>query len=72
MVLVNEKSTAFGGQLSFSMYVFPISGNTGPRRCLIMSENKRSFGGRGYYIGLVLCAAAVGILSYVYTSAGEV
>ncbi len=36
-----------------------------------MSENKRSFGGRGYYIGLVLCAAAVGILSYVYSTTGE-
>ena len=36
-----------------------------------MSENKRSFGGRGYYIGLVLCAAAVGILSYVYSATGE-
>ena len=36
-----------------------------------MSENKRSFGGRGYYIGLVLCAAAVGILSYVYLATGE-
>ncbi|MBQ7229669.1 MAG: M23 family metallopeptidase [Oscillospiraceae bacterium] len=36
-----------------------------------MSENKRSFGGRGYYIGLVLCAAAVGVLSYVYSTTGE-
>ena len=33
-----------------------------------MSENKRgrSFGGKGYYIALVLCAAAIGIISYVY------
>ena len=36
-----------------------------------MRENKRPFSGRGYYIGLVLCAAAVGILSYVYSSTGE-
>ena len=35
-----------------------------------MSENKRgrSFGGKGYYIALVLCAAAIGITSYVYQS----
>ncbi len=35
-----------------------------------MSENKhgRSFGGKGYYIALVLCAAAIGITSYVYRS----
>lgn len=33
-----------------------------------MSENKhsRAFGGRGYYIALILCAAAIGIASYVY------
>lgn len=33
-----------------------------------MSENKRSgrSGGRGYYIALILCAAAIGITSYVY------
>ncbi len=32
-----------------------------------MSDNKRSgFGGKGYYIALVLCAAAIGITSYVY------
>ena len=36
-----------------------------------MSENKRSFGGRGYYIGLVLCAAAIGITSYVYYAGQE-
>ena len=36
-----------------------------------MRENKRPFNGRGYYIGLVLCAAAVGILSYVYSSSGK-
>ena len=32
-----------------------------------MSNNKPSrFGGKGYYIALVLCAAAIGITSYVY------
>lgn len=34
-----------------------------------MSDKKhigRSFGGKGYYIALVLCAAAIGITSYVY------
>ena len=34
-----------------------------------MSDNKRnrhSFGGKGYYIALILCAAAIGITSYVY------
>ena len=34
-----------------------------------MSDNKRSgrgFAGRGYYIALILCAAAIGITSYVY------
>ena len=35
-----------------------------------MSENKhgRSFGGRGYYIALILCAAAIGITGYVYNA----
>ena len=32
-----------------------------------MSDNKRSRGGKGYYIALILCAAAIGITSYVYT-----
>lgn len=34
-----------------------------------MSENKRTnrgFAGKGYYIALILCAAAIGITSYVY------
>lgn len=34
-----------------------------------MSDNKhtgRSFGGKGYYIALVLCAAAIGISGYLY------
>ena len=34
-----------------------------------MSENKRTNGsinGRGYYIALVLCAAAIGITGYLY------
>ena len=32
-----------------------------------MSENKRSRrGGQGYYIALILCAAAIGITGYVY------
>ena len=38
-----------------------------------MSDNKhgRSFGGKGYYIALALCAAAIGITSYVYRNGGE-
>ncbi len=32
-----------------------------------MSDNKRSRGSKGYYIALILCAAAIGITSYVYT-----
>ena len=38
-----------------------------------MSDNKRSrgFGGKGYYIALVLCAAAIGITSYVYNQGRE-
>ena len=38
-----------------------------------MSDNKhgRYFGGRGYYIALVLCAAAIGIMSYVYYAGQE-
>ena len=38
-----------------------------------MSENKhgRSIGGKGSYIALVLCAAAIGITSYVYQSGRE-
>ena len=38
-----------------------------------MSENKhgRSVGGRGYYIALILCAAAIGITSYVYNAGRE-
>ena len=38
-----------------------------------MSDNKhgRSFGGKGYSIALVLCAAAIGITSYVYSSGRE-
>ena len=34
-----------------------------------MSDKKRnpgSAGGKGYYIALILCAAAIGITSYVY------
>ena len=33
-----------------------------------MSDNKQtgSFSGKGYYIALILCAAAIGITSYVY------
>ena len=34
-----------------------------------MSENKhlgRGFGGKGYYIALILCAAAIGISGYLY------
>lgn len=38
-----------------------------------MSDNKRGrvFGGKGYYIALGLCAAAIGIMSYVYYSGQE-
>ena len=38
-----------------------------------MSDNKRGrgFGGKGYYIALVLCAAAIGITSYVYSQGRE-
>ena len=38
-----------------------------------MSDNKhgRIFGGKGYYIALVLCAAAIGIMSYVYYAGQE-
>lgn len=31
-----------------------------------MSDNKRSRGGKGYYIALILCAAAIWITGYVY------
>lgn len=31
------------------------------------NHNKSRFGGRGYYIALVLCAAALGITGYVYS-----
>ena len=34
-----------------------------------MSDRKhsgRSFGGKGYYIALILCAAAIGISGYLY------
>ncbi|MBE6949744.1 MAG: M23 family metallopeptidase [Ruminococcaceae bacterium] len=55
------------------MYGIAAFGNTGLRRCLNMSDNKngRSFGGKGYYIALVLCAAAIGITSYVYYAGQE-
>ena len=34
-----------------------------------MSDNKHAGrGGKGYYIALILCAAAIGITSYVYLS----
>ena len=40
-----------------------------------MSDNKhtgRGFGGKGYYIALILCAAAIGITGYLYyQNAGE-
>ena len=38
-----------------------------------MSDNKRGrgFAGKGYYIALVLCAAAIGITSYVYNQGRE-
>ena len=31
-----------------------------------MSDNKRHSNGKGYYIALILCAAAIGITGYVY------
>ena len=32
-----------------------------------MSDNKHAGrGGKGYYLALILCAAAIGITSYVY------
>ena len=40
-----------------------------------MSDNKRSgnsFGAKGYYIALILCAAAIGITSYVYRRNAQV
>ena len=37
-----------------------------------MSENKHSrSGSRGYYIGLLLCAAAIGITGLVYNAGRE-
>ena len=30
------------------------------------NHNKGRFGGRGYYIALILCAAVAGIMSYVF------
>ena len=37
-----------------------------------MSDNKHGrLGGRGYYIALALCAAAIGIMSYVYYAGQE-
>lgn len=38
-----------------------------------MSDKKanRSFGGKGYYIALILCAAAIGISGYVYYNQAE-
>ena len=39
-----------------------------------MSENKhtgRGWNGKGYYIALILCAAAIGITSYVYSRNAE-
>ena len=39
-----------------------------------MSDNKhtgRGWNGKGYYIALILCAAAIGITSYVYSRNAE-
>ena len=38
-----------------------------------MSDNKRSggFAGKGYYIALILCAAAIGITGYLYYQSAE-
>ena len=36
-----------------------------------MSKQKKFFNGKGYYIALTLCAAAIGIMSYVYYSGQE-
>ena len=35
------------------------------------NHNKGRFGGRGYYIALILCAAVAGIMSYVFYSSPE-
>ncbi len=35
------------------------------------NQNRGSFGGKGYYIALVLCVAAIGITSYVYNRNAE-
>ena len=37
-----------------------------------MSDNKRSRSAKGYYIALILCAAAIGITSYVYCRNADV
>ena len=64
---------SFFRKIFTGMYVSGFSGNTGPRRCLNMSDNKfsRFFSGKGYYIAPTLCAAAIGIMSYVYYSGQE-
>ena len=35
-------------------------------RCLNMSNKKKNFSAKGYYIALVLCAAAIGVSGYLY------
>ena len=36
-----------------------------------MSNKKNSFSAKGYYIALVLCAAAIGVSGYLYYSNGN-
>ena len=48
---------------------FRKSGQYSASEVLEMSENKRNgrgFSGKGYYIALILCAAAIGITGYMY------
>ncbi len=58
-----------GSIFLFSCLNFPKPVHNGLRRCLKMSDNKRTghgMFGKGYYIALVLCAAAIGITGYLY------
>ena len=50
-------------------FIFRFLGNTEFRRCLIMSKKfnfNRKLAGKGYYIALGLCAAAIGIAGFLY------
>ena len=75
VVIIIYEIPTFGNsrEILFGMYGFVIPGNTELRRCLTMSENKhdRPAGGRGYYIGLLLCAAAIVITGFAYNAGRE-